>query len=350
MYEKFLIESFDDPSFISDENYNIIRASHSFQQKDHLIGKNVIGMKCYEALGYSNPCPECVIQKVNKEFKNRFHEWKEPFSGRYFLTVAFPIHDTKNNKISYFHLASDITDLKFADIKLVETMKTQSRILSIISHQFRNPLSAIKAGLDLYMSNYKQLIQGNQKNMLKIIQQNTNRLVRSINNLLDFYKLDSDNLTFQWKDQNVNDILNEAYRSLHASVTQKGLDFKLELENQLPSVFVDKEKILRAVMNILHNSIKFTNSGSISVASKTIQDFVQVTIDDTGCGIQCKNPGTFFQANNTIKNSDEETNYTGLGLAISHKIIDKHHGKIWIKPKDTKGTAVSFILPIHKQP
>ena len=125
----------------------------------------------------------------------------------------------------------------------------------------------------------------------------------------------------------------------------KGLELQLNLDNQVPEILFDKDKIMQVITNILNNSIKFTNYGNISISSKLTNRFVQVTITDTGIGIKDIDQLLIVSSFLEFTSPEYRLQNTGLGLAICYKIIEKHNGRIWIESELNKGTSVHFVIP-----
>lgn len=344
MYQNIHIETIGDEAFICDENYTIVACNSAFKNKEDLKNIEIIGMKCYEAIFKINtPCADCTLHQKKQTY--RFHEWKDPFSEKYYNVLRLPMEDSKTGKIFFLFIASDITETKFADRKLMETMHSQTEAMLKFSREMRTPFTAIKGGLDLFINNYNQVLTINQKSMLDSIRKNVNQLLKITNNIFEFHNLDSDSALFSYQLWNINDTIRQAAETMKPIIWAKGLELQLNLDNQVPEILFDKDKIMQVITNILNNSIKFTNYGDISISSQLTNRFVQVTITDTGIGIKDIDQLLIVSSFLEFTSPEYRLQNTGLGLAICYKIIEKHNGRIWIESELNKGTSVHFVIP-----
>jgi len=128
---------------------------------------------------------------------------------------------------------------------------------------------------------------------------------------------------------------------------ERGLDFILDLEDDLPRIKFDRDKIVQVLVNLVDNAIKVTEKGGITITSDKADNSVRVSVSDTGRGIKSEDLPRLFRAFEQLgKMKDRKTGSSGLGLAISKEIIDAHNGKIWAESEFGRGTTINFILPV----
>lgn len=342
-----VFDSVHDYIFVIDNNFTILKANKAFKNIHYLENKEVIGKKCYELIdGTYELCKDCVALKTIKSKKNHVDEWRDPKTNQYFLVSVSPLVDETGTVKSFVHVAKDISGLKYIEKNLKSSLNTQSNLISIVSHELRTPLTAIKGGIDLIERDYHANLNENLTNVIKIIQRNINRLVNYINSVLDYQKLESGKIQFKAENNNINDLLTEVYGLMYSLVTHKGLEFKLDLDMTLPLIKLDRDKIIQVVINLINNSIKFTQTGSISIISKNIKKYVQVTVMDTGAGIKNTDLPYIFDSFVQFGEPENKIGGSGIGLTISKGIIEKHDGKIWAESEFKKGTCLHFILPL----
>ena len=291
-------------------------------------------------------CKNCVALKTSKDKKNHVEEWRDPRTNQHYLVSVSPLADDSGSVKSFVHLAKDISGLKQIEKNLKNSLNKQSNLISIVSHELRTPLTAIKGGVDLIGSEFEKNLNENLSNVLKIIQRNINRLVNYINSMLDFQKLESGKVQFKIESNNINDLLTEVYGLMYSLVTHKGIEFKLDLDMTLPMIKMDRDKIIQVVINLINNSIKFTKAGMITIKSKNIKKFVQVTITDTGAGIKSTELPYIFDSFVQFGDPENRIGGSGIGLTICKGIIEWHGGKIWVESEYKKGTCLHFILPL----
>ena len=249
------------------------------------------------------------------------------------------------------NILEDLTEAKARLEKearaLAEAMRIKSEFTSTVSHELRTPLAAIKESISLVSDGTAGPIGASQKDFLDMAKRNVDRLTRLINNILDFQKLEAGKMTFNIQANDINDTIAESAKTMAPLAEEKGLDFILDLEDGLPKIYFDKDKIIQVLTNLISNSLKFTEKGSITISTQTLGNDIQVSIEDTGTGIAKENLPKLFQRFEQLeKGVDRKTGGTGLGLAISKEIIGAHKGKIWAESEPLKGTKFNFTLPL----
>ena len=133
------------------------------------------------------------------------------------------------------------------------------------------------------------------------------------------------------------------YRCSHCN--KKKIDFVLKLDDTLPAVKFDKDKIVGVLANLVDNAVKYTEKGSVTIATARKDNSVQVSVIDTGHGIKSEDLPKLFQSFVRL----ERKPGMGLGLSISKRIIEAHHGKIWVESEFGKGSSFHFVLPIAER-
>jgi len=240
----------------------------------------------------------------------------------------------------------DITERKEADRKIKEAMDLKSQFISTVSHELRTPLTIIKEDISLIMDGAAGRIKSKQREILEIAQRNIDRLARLINDVLDFQKLQSGRAKFNMQSNNINSIIENVYNTMDGVVKKKGIELRMAIDNTLPKVIFDSDKMIQVLTNLVSNAMKFTEQGSITIASRRIENSIRVSVIDTGCGMKQEDLPKLFQQFQQLGSGNRKTGGTGLGLAISKDIVEKHGGRIWVESESGKGTTMHFLLPI----
>jgi PAS domain S-box-containing protein len=241
----------------------------------------------------------------------------------------------------------DITERKEAEKKIKEAMDLKSRFISTVSHELRTPLTIIKEDIALIMDGAAGRVKKKQRQILEIAQRNIDRLARLINDVLDFQKLQSGRAKFNMQDNSINNVIETVYNTMAKVVKKNGVDLRLALDNTLPQVTFDNDKIVQVLTNLVSNAMKFTEKGSITIGTRRIENAIRVSVSDTGYGIKQEDlPKLFQQFQQLASGGNRKTGGTGLGLAISKDIVEKHGGRIWVESEFGKGTTFHFLLPI----
>lgn len=236
---------------------------------------------------------------------------------------------------------------KIAKKKIEEAIEAKSQFMSMVSHELRVPLASIKESISIILDGATGRIKKIQRNYLDIAKRNIDRLNRLISELLDFQKLEAGKMKFVMQNNNANEIAKEVYDTMLSSAKEKGIDLVLELDNSLPRANFDKDRIIQVLSNLVNNAIKFTERGSVVIATRCYEDLIQVSVRDTGAGIQKEDIPRLFHKFEQIVTERRKAG-TGLGLSISKEIIEKHNGKIWVESQPDQGSTFFFTLPKQK--
>lgn len=239
--------------------------------------------------------------------------------------------------------------------KLKNETDLKSDFIYNISHELKTPLTNIMGFSKFIIDGEFGDLNSEQKENLNIILDESNRLMGIITQTLDATKLDAEKVRLDMHEVNIKDMINNpSIKALQESAAAKGLSFKWESSYDVPNIMADPNKLIQVFVNLIGNSIKFTEQGGITVrifpkTSRTIQ----CEVIDTGDGISEEDKRRLFkkfyqsQRKELARKNGEGT---GLGLSITHSIIKLHHGKIRIESELGKGTKFIFTLPINYKP
>ena len=232
--------------------------------------------------------------------------------------------------------------------RAVEQMKNE--FISIVSHELRTPLTSIRGSLGLLASGLLLKFPQKADKMLKIAVENTDRLVRLINDILDIAKIEAGKMTIDPKPIDLVDPVDAAVRMIRRKAEDKDITLSLQADEPLPEVDADHRAVRQMVLNLLSNAIKFTDPGGrILVAVQKKDDFVRVAVRDTGVGIPKEHLPRLAQPFEQVHET-RERNYdgTGLGLALTKSFAEMHGGRFSIASEVGRGTMVSFFLPVSR--
>lgn len=231
--------------------------------------------------------------------------------------------------------------------KLREVDKVKSDFFSLMSHELRTPLTSIKEGTNLLQEGLAGETTGQQKRLLAIIGEESNRLIELVNSLLDLSKMESGMLTYEFTMTDLSPLIQKVIFEVLPIAESKNVRFETNIE-ELSLIRMDRERILQVLRNLVGNALKFTpNGGMITISARDVQKGVEVSVADTGPGIPEDHLDTIFDKFRQVGQlGADKLKGTGLGLAIARHIIDKHGGKIWIESIIGKGSTFFFILPV----
>jgi PAS domain S-box-containing protein len=233
-----------------------------------------------------------------------------------------------------------------ARLKKLDRLK--SNFLNITSHELRTSMATIKGYVEVLLMKSFGPINEEQKKGLDVILTNTNHLDHLIQEILDVSRLESGTMKFIPERTSVEKIIHDATETMQSSADNKQIKITNEVEQGIPELMVDKERIKQVLLNLLNNAIFFSpESSTISIRANKEPDEVLFEIQDFGHGIpknkQKRMFDIFYQLDSGM---DHHFGDIGLGLTISRGIVLSHGGKIWIESETGKGNIFRFTLPI----
>ncbi len=251
------------------------------------------------------------------------------------------------------NLAIANRELEEVNKKLKELDKVKSDFISIVSHELRTPLTSIKAFAELILMKPKMLTEKRNK-LLNIINSETDRLSRLINDILDLTKIEAGKLSWHISKVSLLDIVQTSIAGIQSLADNKSLFIDMTIPKSLPSFYGDRDRLIQVLTNILSNSIKFTpQGGKIEVGARhesAPKPQIIVSIMDTGVGIPPNDLELIFEK--FRRSGDVLTNNiqgTGLGLAITRQIVEYHGGAVWAESLLGQGSTFTFTLPLNKE-
>jgi signal transduction histidine kinase len=256
-------------------------------------------------------------------------------------------------QLSNQNLAVANRELEEVNKKLKEIDKVKSDFISIVSHELRTPLTSIKAFTELILMKPKMLPEKRDK-LLQIINNESDRLARLINDILDLTKIEAGKLSWHITRVSLRDIIQTSVSGIQSLADNKSLIIGVSIPEPLPLFFGDRDRLIQVITNMLSNSIKFTpQGGRITVVARLEESpkpQIVVTVSDTGIGIPSNDLELIFEK--FRRSGDILTNNgqgTGLGLAITRQIVEYHGGTVWAESTLGQGSIFTFTLPLKKE-
>jgi signal transduction histidine kinase len=238
--------------------------------------------------------------------------------------------------------------LREANEQLTVHDKLQKEFINIAAHELRTPLQPILGLSQILESQF-----GEQSEEMKIIARNARRLERLTQDILDVSRIESGALSLKIQtidlDEAISSVIIDYRDNLEDAIGRengkKEKKVKIKYEPKKLMVKGDRERIQQVMSNLINNALRFTKEGEITVKTQVIDGFAQITVKDTGSGIDPEIMPRLFQ-----KFVTKSAKGTGLGLYISDRIIQAHGGKMWAENNaDGKGATFAFWLPLEKE-
>lgn len=263
----------------------------------------------------------------------------------YYKILSVQIYDGKTdnsiNRILVFH---DVTKEKEID-------KMKSDFMAVVSHELKTPVSAMMGFSTLIEDGCVGEVTEEQQDYLQKIQIQGERLIRLINDLLDFSKLESGYMPMykHWLD--AGETVYDVIEMLRPLFDEKEIAIKEFIDENIPPIYIDPDKLKQILINLIGNAIKFTpeNTGVIEISVKYLEKekTILFCIKDNGIGIPENNIKSlfskFYQADNS---STRKYGGTGLGLAIVKKLVELNKGKVWVESTIGEGSSFYFTIPL----
>lgn len=233
--------------------------------------------------------------------------------------------------------------------KIKEVDKMKDEFISMASHELRTPVTVIKGYAQMMMEESKELnLKKEGVEYLSIINTSTERLGNLIEDLLNVSRIEQGRFKVELKEINVQAIIEETIKEISVQAKEKNLILNFEAkENTIDLIRADKDKLKQVLINIIGNSIKYTNEGSVDVKIYNKDNNLIINIKDTGIGMSAKEREHLFEKFYRIKNKKtQDVIGTGLGLWITKQIIEIMKGNIFIDSIEEVGTQVTIEFPL----
>jgi len=231
--------------------------------------------------------------------------------------------------------------------QLKELDRMKADFFASMSHELRTPLTSIKEGTGLLLDGVGGTTTEKQQKLLGIITEESNRLISLVNTFLDLSKMEAGMMRYDFENTHIEPLIKRAVAEITPLVEAKQIQFESALDGPMPAVRLDPEKILQVLRNLMGNAVKFTpKGGQVSVAAKSRDGILEVSVKDSGPGIPAESLGSIFEK--FSQGSHAGANHrqgTGLGLAIAKNIITSHGGNIWAESQLGSGSKFVFVLP-----
>ena len=225
----------------------------------------------------------------------------------------------------------------------IERMKDE--FISVVSHELRTPLTSIRGSLGLLASGLSGALPERGQRLLNIAVQNTDRLIRLINDILDIERIESGEVRMEKQVCQVPDLLTQTGEVLQPVADKAGVH--LSVAPMPAEIWADPDRIIQVITNLLSNAIKFSpEGGTVSLTAQRKDSWIVFAVRDQGRGIPADRVESIFGRFQQVDASDSrEKGGTGLGLAISRSIVQQHGGKIWVESTPGEGSTFYFTIP-----
>jgi two-component system, NtrC family, sensor histidine kinase KinB len=255
----------------------------------------------------------------------------------FFLPEAIPILNEKRELIGVTLVLSDVTDIR----RLSETKRG---LIATVSHELKTPLTSVRLAIHALLSEKVGPLNFKQTELLAAARNDSDRLHRIIQNLLDMSRMESDRAAIRKQPVTVEQLVLQATDEFQTAFLDGGINLKIDISQEVSPVLADPPRIQHVFANLLNNALKHTPpGGEVRISASSEGQEVLFVVEDTGPGIAEEYLPHVFEEFFRVPGQELQTD-TGLGLAIVKEIIELHGGKIDVESQAGKGAKFTFTL------
>jgi PAS domain S-box-containing protein len=342
-FYKFIIDSLPVALVAMNSEFNIIEFNPWAEKVTGYASEEVLGRHCWEILQSGMCDSHCPLRKVMAQSTST-------------ISDTTTIHDRDGRIIPVRFNAAALFDAEgrliggveaFFDIsKLVAMERERANVISMLAHDIRSSLTGIHGiGLRL-LRKPDDLDPEKERKHLDIITKEAAKLESLIDDFIEFSRIESGNLTLNITATSLDKELEELFELYKDRAAQHGVRLQLQVENILPVIEADANRLRRALINLLDNAIKYSKqNGTVTIIAQEKDREVMVTVADDGIGMDSEDIPHIFDIFHRGKKTAGKTGH-GLGLATVKAIVEGHGGRILVSSRPNEGSTFTILLPI----
>lgn len=319
-----------------DADYNIMLLNHLSYKFLGINDGNLINRNFYEVVQNKS-----VLNLLNKSTVNNEYAVEEiNHNNLKILRIsANPIINTDSKGIGTVLLIEDITQIKKLE-------QIRSEFVSNVTHELKTPLTSIKGFVDTLKNGAIEDFDI-AKHFLDIIDIEAERLYKLIQEILTLSEIETRDKDINMAEIQIDILINSVKKILQPLADKKGIKLEFVVESGMINLFCNKDRIIQLLINLIENSIKYTEQGCVKAEFKNNSNILVITIEDTGIGIPEQSiPRIFERFYRVDKGRSRKAGGTGLGLSIVKHIVILYNGKIEVQSKLGEGSIFKVNLPI----
>jgi PAS domain S-box-containing protein len=259
-----------------------------------------------------------------------------------YTILASQVAVALQNARLYVEQAATVTQLRELD-------RLKSSFLANMSHELRTPLNSILGFTDVILEGMDGPLTENMDNDLRLVQKNGQHLLHLINDVLDMAKIEAGRMNLNPELFKVHEVFAEVTSITSTLASEKSLSLSIECDSdQNVEIYADRTRLRQVMINLVNNSIKFTDQGQIALNVSPMEGArVRISVSDTGMGIPPENLESIFQEFTQVDSSTtRKAGGTGLGLPISRRLVEMHGGRLWAESTGNSGEGSTFFVEL----
>jgi PAS domain S-box-containing protein len=306
---------------------------------------------------FRNDAVRTILEKGRWDGETEFRHWKTGTPIPMWQSIFQITEESTGRPIAMATICRDITERKRAEADLKKAKenaeaanRSKSEFLANMSHEIRTPMNGIIGMTDLVLDTE---LSSEQAEYLDMVKGSAEALLTLLNDILDFSKIEAGKLEMDYLSFDLRKSLGEVVKTLAIRAQQKGLEVIFDVASEVPTNVVgDPARIRQVLVNLVGNSIKFTERGEIEIKVQTEAQsaegaVLRISVRDTGIGIPVEKQQKIFEA---FSQADSSTTRkyggTGLGLTIVGQLVGLMGGKLWVESEAGKGSTFYFTVQV----
>ncbi len=230
---------------------------------------------------------------------------------------------------------------------LAKIDRAKTIFFSNVSHEFRTPLTLIVGPLEGMIEQARPAAIVSREE-LQLVHRNSLRLLKLVNTLLDFSRIEAGRVEAIYEPTDLSTFTSDTASAFRSAMEQAGLEFVVDCESSSEPAYVDRDMWEKIVLNLISNAFKFTLAGRVTVHLRSVDERIELRVEDTGLGIPEEEQSKVFERFHRIEGMRGRTHEgTGIGLALVQELVKLHHGSIRVE--SAPGTGSKFIVSIPKE-
>lgn len=340
-----IVKSISEPLIVLNIDYRIMLINKSCESFFNVNEADVHNKHILEAI--KNPeLYEHIFNAIsnNEDEREKIISISRNKKVYYFNTTITPIRKNDAGISEIIVLLKNVTELK-------QLEKVKTDFIDTISHELKTPLTSIMMGTGLIMDNNIGILNDKQREILTAINEDVERLNDLVSNLLRLSRIQSDKAIFDFKPDHIESVIESSCSCYLGQAEARDIKLFYEIQDNLPEVYIDSEKISWVINNLISNALNYTEAGDeIKAGAYLKNEKVYVYVKDTGEGIPEEYLDKVFDKFVQVKGYYTESMHVGLGLSIAKEIVEAHRGLIWCESKLNEGSTFTFTVPVIDEP
>ncbi len=330
---------------VCDNNDNVVLVNNHAQKLLELEENQMLNNKIQQYIDTEGNY--CFRDKI-EEFKdtpievmeNKPLEFSIQVDKKVIKSIISPMFTRNKDYVGYIIVLIDMT-------KEAEMDAMRSTFISNVSHELRTPVTVLRSYIDTLYNYGTEFDYETQKEFIGTINQEIIRLNRMVNDILDFSRMEA-NAQMEKSLNSVYEVVDDCVNQVQPLTKEHNLKITVDKQEGIQDFFFNFDGIERALTNLLSNAIKYSpDNGEIHVTLKSINNDVEITVSDQGCGIAPEHQKKIFDRFYRVENNIHTIKGTGLGLHLVKQTIEKYHnGKVFVHSAPNQGSTFGFILPV----